>query len=122
MFSFSPQYIVLDDSAANTHEGTTTNGDSLLFRGGTAGTFITRLHAANSGNGLLGDGVSYSFWLRYIQSSGTIEIGSTTDRTTVLYTGTDSAATKLAVEHIFVQSSAATNMAASFKICHPASM
>ena len=107
---------------ASTHESSTSTGDSLLFRGGTGGTFITRLHAANSGNGLLGDGVSYSFWLRYIQSSGTIEIGSTTDRTTVLYTGTDTSATKLAVEHIFVQSSAGTSMSASFKICHPASM
>ena len=111
----------MDDSAANSHEGTTSNGDSLLFRGGTTGTFLGTL-AANSGTGLLGDGVSYSFWLRYIQTSGTIEIGSTTDRTTVLYTGTDTSATKLAVEHIFVLSSVSSASEASFKICHPASM
>ena len=103
-----------------TTHSATTNGDSLLFRGGTGGTLITTL-AANSGTGLLQDGTTYSFWLRYTQSSGTIDIGLPTDRNTVLYTGTDSMMPKLAVEHIFVQSSAATSMAASFKICTPAS-
>ena len=117
-FFLSPQWIVLDDSHGGAHGGS--NGDSLFFRGGIAGTLITTL-AANSGTGLLQDGTTYSFWLRYTQSSGTIDIGLPTDRNTVVYTGTDSAATKLAVEHIFVQSSAATNMAATFKICTPAS-
>ncbi|XP_072047959.1 uncharacterized protein [Amphiura filiformis] len=109
--------IILDDSNANFH-GSATNGDTLLFRDGTGGTFLDDIVPNDGPAGLLKDDQSYSFWLRYEESSGSISMGDPSDRTVTLTAYSDGPTNALDVKHIFVKSS--TSDSASFKICLPA--
>ncbi|XP_072033625.1 uncharacterized protein [Amphiura filiformis] len=112
--------IILDDSAANTHDSSAANGDTTLFRDGIpAGGMFLDVFEPLVGMGLLQDGMTFQFWLKYDESSGTISIGDISDRSTSTASYSVGSNNAVEVKHIYVKSSTAAS--ASFKVCLPAS-